>query len=82
MTGSGLARLLDLRLHGIDAFVGEHPCELMAGRRVFGGALLAMAARAATLTVPAGRQPHAMHHVFAGPVRTGAPIGLSVTRRR
>ena len=82
MPGSFLARLLALRAERADEFVGEAPAGLVADRRVFGGALLAMAVRAASCTVPDDRVPHSMHHVFTSAARGGVGVRLRVVRSR
>jgi acyl-CoA thioesterase II len=79
MPDSGLTGLLSLRPERDDEFIGEAPRELLAGRRIFGGALLAIAVRAAALTVAQGRMPHSMHHVFVSPGRSGTPVRLRVS---
>jgi acyl-CoA thioesterase II len=76
----GLAGLLTLHPERSDEFVGDERSELLADPRLFGGALLAMAVRAASSTVAEDRTPHSMHHVFASPARPGTPVRLRVTR--
>ncbi|MEE4236055.1 MAG: acyl-CoA thioesterase domain-containing protein [Anderseniella sp.] len=52
----------------------------MGWRRIYGGLLLAHAARAAQLTVPADKNFHALHGNFLRPGNTAEPIMISVER--
>ena len=73
--------LLRLEPHGPDTFVGiaaRYPW----GTRLFGGQVVAQAARAAAATVPADRRAHSLHSYFIRPGSHDEPVRYEVERLR
>ena len=73
--------LLQLEPHGPDTYVGiaaKYPW----GTRLFGGQVVAQAARAAAATVPAERRAHSLHSYFIRPGSHDEPVRYEVERLR
>ena len=78
LAGDSFARSLSLRPEGADAFVA--PAVELGW--LYGGQLLALCIRAATLTGPDGCQVQSIHAQFVGRGDAAEPLGLDVDRVR
>jgi acyl-CoA thioesterase-2 len=75
-----LARLVDLEPLAEDVFLGRPLPELAPSPRMYGGTILAMATRAAQLTVGPEQQPHALHSFFLNGADSTHPVQIMVRR--
>ncbi len=82
MHSDGLVRLLDLTEEAPDNFIAQVPPEMAGGHRLFGGALLAAAIRAAALTVADRQLPESLQYSFLAEGRLDVPVQLVVERSR
>ena len=80
MSEMNFREMMQLEAHGADTFVGTGPSYPWGG--LYGGQIIAQAARAAALTVDAGLSLHSLHAYFIRLGDASEPIRFEVDRIR